>query len=110
MKWRFEQSIGWPTGEMKRVDAGGQPICLVHADDGNWYALEDRCSHEATPLSEGWLEGCEIECPLHNSIFDISTGKALSLPATESIRVFAVAVDGDDLVLDLGDDPGPTSE
>jgi 3-phenylpropionate/trans-cinnamate dioxygenase ferredoxin component len=90
---------------MKSVEAGGQPVCLVHADDGNWYAVEDRYSHEATPLSEGWLEGREIECPLHNSIFDISTGKALSLPATESIRVFAVTADGDDLVVDLGDDP-----
>src|SRR5260370_12820826 len=94
---------------MEHVDAAGQPVCLVHADDGNWYAVEDRCSHEATPLSEGWLEGCQVECALHNSIFDLTTGEPLSLPATEPIRVFAVTVDGDDLVLELGDESSGTA-
>ena len=57
----------------------------VVRDGDDWYAIDDECSHAAIPLSEGDVEGCEIECWLHGSRFDLRTGKPTGLPATEPV-------------------------
>ncbi len=51
------------------------------------FAIHDECSHAAIPLSEGEVEGCEIECWLHGSRFDLRTGKPTGLPATEPVPI-----------------------
>ena len=58
-------------------------IALVHADDDNFYAVRDECSHASIPLSEGDIDDCHVECWLHGSRFDLRTGKPTGLPATE---------------------------
>lgn len=63
--------------------------------DGNFYAIEDRCSHDDNPLGEGELDGCAIVCPRHGARFDIRTGKALSMPAVEDINQYATKVEDD---------------
>ena len=65
--------------------------------EGRFYATSDICSHEHEHLSEGWLEDVHIECPRHGAMFDLRTGEALSLPATEPIETFPVEVRGDDI-------------
>ena len=52
----------------------GLPVCLVHAADGEFYAFDDRCPHEGASLCEGYLDGVQVECPLHSSVFDVRTG------------------------------------
>jgi 3-phenylpropionate/trans-cinnamate dioxygenase ferredoxin subunit len=59
---------------------------------GNYYAIEDVCSHDDGPLAEGELVGCQIICPRHGARFDLKTGEALSLPAYRPIEVFPVEV------------------
>jgi 3-phenylpropionate/trans-cinnamate dioxygenase ferredoxin subunit len=77
-------------------------ITIAVARDGDdWYAIYDECSHEAIPLSEGDLEGTEIECWLHGSRFDLRTGKPTSLPATEPVAIYPVKVEGDDVLVDV---------
>ncbi len=88
-----------PCGELQRHEVGGIAICVAHVTPGRFLAVSDNCTHEDQPLSEGWLEGCEIECPLHHSIFSLETGAALSMPATEPLDTFCVTVDGDDLLV-----------
>ena len=76
-----------------RVEPDGDvPICVVLADDGQVYAVDDICSHQEASLSEGWVEGCQIECPLHGSAFDLRTGEVDILPATRPIRTHEVAI------------------
>jgi 3-phenylpropionate/trans-cinnamate dioxygenase ferredoxin subunit len=82
-----------PPGGVTCVKVNGRPICLVHGDDGAFYALDDMCSHEEASLSDGWTSGTEIECPLHNSMFDLQTGEPTSLPATEPVQTYPVTVD-----------------
>jgi 3-phenylpropionate/trans-cinnamate dioxygenase ferredoxin subunit len=89
-------------GEMRRVELNGLAICVVHSDDGSFYAVSDNCTHEEVSLSTGWAYGCEIECPRHNSIFSLRTGEALSLPAELPLQVFEVSVEGTDLLLSIG--------
>ncbi len=69
--------------------------------EGDVYAIHDECSHQAVPLSEGEVDGCEIECWLHGSRFDLRTGKPDVLPATESVPVYPVRIDGDDVLVDV---------
>ena len=62
-------------GELRVFEAGGRRI-FITLKDGAPYALDDKCTHEGGSLSEGYLDGCEVICPLHAAAFDIRTGKA----------------------------------
>ena len=89
-----------PNGGVLAVEIEGQEIALLR-DGDDVYALRDECSHASIPLSEGDVEGCEIECWLHGSRFDLRTGKPTGPPATEPVAVYAVQVDGDDVLVDV---------
>lgn len=65
------------------------------------YAIDDICTHEHATLSEGFVEGEEIECPLHSARFHIPTGKVMALPAEEDLRTYPVKVEGNDVYVGL---------
>lgn len=75
-------------------------IALIRSG-GEVYALEDCCSHEEFPLSEGEVEAGEITCLLHGARFDLATGAPRALPAVMPVRRFDVRIDGDDIQVDL---------
>src|SRR5207249_9377096 len=79
-----------PGETMKRVDAGSTPVCLAHAEDGNFYALNDVCTHEEFSLSDGELWGMDVECPQHGSRFNLATGKVTGLPAVIPAKTYPV--------------------
>ncbi|MBZ6230799.1 bifunctional 3-phenylpropionate/cinnamic acid dioxygenase ferredoxin subunit [Streptomyces olivaceus] len=81
-----------PKGESARVGTT-PPIAVFHTDDGDLYAIDDTCSHQDASLSEGWLEGCLVECPLHAASFDLRTGRPTCLPARRPVRTHRVTVD-----------------
>ena len=89
-------------GQAIRVEVDGLDVAIVRSGD-DFYAIEDECSHAAVALSEGDVEGCEIECWMHGSRFDLRTGKPLGPPATEPVPVFPVQIAGDDVLVDLGE-------
>ncbi|NIR29498.1 MAG: non-heme iron oxygenase ferredoxin subunit [Gammaproteobacteria bacterium] len=62
--------------------------------DGEFYAIEDVCTHDYGQLTGGTIEGNEIVCPRHGAHFDIKTGEALSAPAYEPVETFPVRVEG----------------
>jgi 3-phenylpropionate/trans-cinnamate dioxygenase ferredoxin component len=73
----------------------GEKVCLVRVDD-EVYAFQDRCSHRDFPLSNGHLDGDQIECAWHGARFDVRTGRPLCLPAIKAIQVYEVKIeDGD---------------
>jgi 3-phenylpropionate/trans-cinnamate dioxygenase ferredoxin component len=83
-----------PSCSVKIVYAGEIAVGVYNLN-GEYYALEDRCSHDDGPLCEGDFEcddGVAI-CPRHGANIDIRTGRALTLPAVESVRTFPVRVD-----------------
>lgn len=85
-------------GEKKTVEVDGIEVVIVNVD-GEFYAVEDMCTHDGGPLGDGELEGCQLICPRHGARFDVRTGKALTLPAFEPVATYAVKVqDGDILV------------
>jgi 3-phenylpropionate/trans-cinnamate dioxygenase ferredoxin component len=93
-----------PPGSMKIVPAG-ITIVGVYNCGGEYFALEDRCSHDDGPLVEGdWEpESCTVICPRHGSNFDLRTGRPLSLPAFEPVETYPVSVEGGQIVVDVPD-------
>jgi naphthalene 1,2-dioxygenase ferredoxin component len=87
-------------GEVLGVEVAGRSIALYAADDGT-FATDNICTHAYACLSDGWLDGDVIECPLHAARFDIRTGKVLDPPATEDLKTYPVRVIGDEIQVRL---------
>lgn len=85
----------------KLVQAGGQSIALFK-QNGNYYAIENTCTHRGGPLSEGMLAGNVVTCPWHGAEFDIKTGAVLSPPAPRAVKSFPVRVSGNDVEVEIG--------
>lgn len=86
-------------GEIRQVEIEGEFFAVYHLEDGTHCATADLCSHGQALLSEGWLEGDEVECPLHNGCFNVRTGEPTALPCEEPIRTFPIRIEGEDVVL-----------
>ncbi len=90
-----------PPGSRKAVDAE-DVVIIVFNLDGQYYAIEDVCTHDYSSLDEGKLDGGQIICPRHGARFDIKTGEALTAPAYEPIPTFPVRIE--DGVVQVRDD------
>jgi 3-phenylpropionate/trans-cinnamate dioxygenase ferredoxin component len=97
-----------PVDGALHVDVGDTPVAIVNAQ-GEFFAIFDVCSHADVPLSEGDIEGCTLECWLHGSRFDLRTGEPTGLPATVPVPVYAVKIEGDDVLVSLTDKPSLTN-
>jgi 3-phenylpropionate/trans-cinnamate dioxygenase ferredoxin subunit len=86
-------------GKAIGVTVGGQDVAVTLVGE-EAFAIEDQCSHALIALSEGDVSGCEIECFLHGSRFDMRTGKPTGLPATIPVATFAAEVRGEDIYVD----------
>lgn len=93
-------------GEMVACEVEGEEIAVYHLEDGTFHATNNICTHEYACLSDGWLEDGVVECPLHAGRFDVRTGKGMGPPIEEDLRVYAVRVDGDDILVNLSSGAG----
>jgi 3-phenylpropionate/trans-cinnamate dioxygenase ferredoxin subunit len=91
-----------PPGGKKLVEVDGRAIAVFDVG-GEFYAIDDVCTHDGGPLAEGDLEGYEIRCPRHGARFDVRTGKALCLPAFEPVATHNVEVRGNDVYVAIDD-------
>ncbi len=89
-----------PAGAAKVYEVADRAIAVCNVD-GTLYAIDDICTHDEASLEQGYLEGCEIECPRHGARFDVRTGDVTALPAVVPIDTFPVRVSGDDIELDV---------
>jgi glycine betaine catabolism B len=84
--------------QMKEVEVNGENICVVNVE-GKYYAIGSICTHEGGPLADGTLEDYEVECPWHNSKFDVRTGEVTSPPASEPEPAYEVKVEGNNILV-----------
>jgi 3-phenylpropionate/trans-cinnamate dioxygenase ferredoxin component len=91
-----------PAGSRRIVEFQDLEIGVFNCA-GELLAIEDRCSHDDGPLAEGELDegACTLECPRHGSLFDLRTGRPLTLPAYEPVDVFPVRVENDTIKLEV---------
>jgi 3-phenylpropionate/trans-cinnamate dioxygenase ferredoxin subunit len=87
------------------VEVEDRLVVLIRAA-GHFYALDDVCTHDGGPLSEGPLDAQAgtIACPRHGAKFDVKTGAALTMPATKPTKAHHVKIDGDQILVRLRDD------
>ena len=80
--------------EIMYVEVGNDPVVLCNLD-GEFFALNDICTHQDASLSDGEIVGDELECPLHGGAFDIRTGMPASFPVVVPVETYEVRVDGE---------------
>jgi 3-phenylpropionate/trans-cinnamate dioxygenase ferredoxin subunit len=86
-------------GKMLEVEVEGEPVAIICSED-SVFALRNVCSHAQVPLTEGEVDGYEIECWMHGARFDLRTGESLNMP-TPPVPVYDVRIDGEDVLVSL---------
>ena len=84
--------------KLKTVQYKGQAICLANIIS-KYYAIRNTCTHMGGPLAQGKLQGHVVECPLHGSRFDLTTGEVKRGPAQTPEPVFEVKVEGTNILI-----------
>lgn len=89
-----------PVNSARCVTIEGIPIALFHLKSG-LYATHDTCTHADASLAEGYLDGEEVECPLHQGRFHIPTGKALCRPVIVDVQTFPVRIENERICIGI---------
>ena len=89
-----------PEDAALETGADGLPLALYNVE-GRVYCTGNLCTHAEAFLSDGFLEGHEIECPLHGARFDIRDGHVLCQPASKDIPTYPVRVEGGAVFVEL---------
>jgi naphthalene 1,2-dioxygenase system ferredoxin subunit len=88
-------------GQVVGVKVGDLDIAVYNLM-GDFYATDNICTHALAYLSDGWLEGETIECPLHGGRFDVCSGKGLGAPITRDVKTYPARVSGDEIQVQVG--------
>jgi len=89
-----------PEGEMLEVECAGREVCLYNLN-GTLYATEAKCTHGDASLADGCIVGEEVECPFHQGLFHIPSGRATGAPCTEDLQVYPVRQEDDQIAIFL---------
>lgn len=87
-------------GEKKQIDLDGIEVALFNVE-GEYFCIEDVCTHDGAPLCHGRFSGEEITCPRHGARFSVKTGAALCMPAVEPTETYPVKVEGNDIMIEI---------
>ena len=93
---------GVPEDDVIAVQVAGRDVALYKVD-GSIFATDNICTHGHARLCDGFLDGYEIECPLHQGKFDIRDGRGTCAPVTEDVRSYLVRIEAGRVFLQLGD-------
>lgn len=89
-------------GEMRELTHAPQPLAICRVGS-EWFAFQNNCTHEDFPLTEGAIDGTEVECPLHGARFCLRSGAVRAIPASTGIRVFPVVIENGNVFVELDD-------
>ena len=92
-----------PDPGRKLVEIDDRLVVVLHVG-GEFFCIDDVCTHDGGPLGEGTLEGYQIACPRHGAKFDVRTGEALTMPATQPTAAHEVKVEGGAVYVKLKED------
>ena len=88
-------------GQIILVEVEDEDVAIASVN-GEYYAFSAECPHAGGPLDEGEVEGNVVVCPWHGAEFDMATGEALTMPASDSIATYQVRVDGEEIQVSSG--------
>ena len=87
-------------GAGKLIEVAGRQIALFQVE-GRYFALDNECTHSGGPLSEGMIQGAEVECPWHSGRFNLETGQATQAPPLRPVACYPVRRQGDDIEVEI---------
>ena len=87
-------------GQAKLIEADGKDIALFNCD-GEYFAIDNECTHVGGSLCEGEVEGSTVICPWHGAEFDIKSGTVLSPPAEENVNSYKVYIEDDFVKIEI---------
>jgi len=87
-------------GEMKGIEVQGKEICLTNVN-GSFYAIGNRCTHAGCMLTDGTLNGSNIKCSCHFSVFNVQTGAIVKGPAAEPEPSYQVKLENDQVLINV---------
>lgn len=87
-------------GQGKMVEVSGKKIAIFNVE-GAHYAIDDTCTHQGGPLSEGELAGTQVTCPWHGAVYDVTTGDVLRPPAPEGVSRYNVRLSGNNIEIEV---------
>lgn len=88
--------------DVVQLMTGGHRLA-IYKINGTIYVTDDRCTHQEASLADGYLDGTTIECPRHQGVFDICTGKALGPPLETNLRTYPVKIDDGRVLIDVAE-------
>ena len=89
--------------ESKVVNVVDKEIAVFNVE-GEFFAIDDRCSHSDESLSQGEVYDCKVECPAHGAEFDLKTGEALTPPASRGVACYQTTTDEDSIYIEVEKD------
>ena len=87
-------------GTAMKVEANGLELAVFNVE-GEFYVMDDACTHGPGSLSEGFIDGDVVECNFHNGQFDIKTGEVVSPPCMIPVRTYPTTVEGGAVFIDV---------
>jgi 3-phenylpropionate/trans-cinnamate dioxygenase ferredoxin subunit len=90
-------------GSCRRLDTT-PPVTVFNAV-GEFFAVDDTCTHAEASLAEGYIDDDCVECPAHSAVFSLRTGQPLGPPASRPLRIHAVVIEDGEIYVELADDP-----
>lgn len=87
--------------EIRCVTVQGNSILICNSEEGELFAVENRCSHAGQPLADGKIRGNNVVCAAHGASFDLETGKATCPPAFKSITTYPLRIEQDDIEVEI---------
>ena len=91
-----------PDEEAVDFDVGNNKKIAIFNVNNKFFATDNFCTHEKASLCDGYIDGDTVECPLHQGVFCISTGKALESPATVDLKTYETKIKDNFVYVDLG--------
>ena len=85
-------------GQRKIIEFEDVTVALLNVK-GEYFCIEDVCTHDGGPVAEGQLDGYSIECPRHGALFDIRDGRVLSMPAVVPMPTYEVRIEGNNILV-----------
>ncbi len=87
-------------GQARFVDVKGKKIALFNVE-GQFFAIDNTCTHRGGPLAEGEVSGHEVTCPWHHGRFDVRTGEVVGPPPQRAVTRYGVRVTGTDIEIEV---------
>tara|TARA_Y100000768_G_C23558842_1_gene487211 strand:- start:64 stop:372 length:309 start_codon:yes stop_codon:yes gene_type:complete len=86
--------------DLKRFDHQNKTYCIYNIKDG-FFATDGMCTHEDVHLEDGLVTDNEIECPMHQGIFNIKTGKVIQDPPCDDLRTYPIKVENNKIYIQI---------